>query len=91
MEGYITISKDGYYEFRSNNAMTIIVDEASVFDSDKPRPKFDNPDPLYLQKGLHRIKITSLQNTTSQMRIFLKEANGKETELLNQDFLHELK
>lgn len=89
MEGYITISKDGYYEFSSNHTMMIAVDGAAVFDSGKPYPKFDKPDPLYLQKGLHRIKITNHQNTTGQTHLFLKEANGKEVELPDQNFLHE--
>ncbi|MDQ7949775.1 MAG: family 20 glycosylhydrolase [Pedobacter sp.] len=58
LEGLIKIAEDGYYEFStSTKATEISIDGLRLFDSEKPYPRFDKADPVYLEKGYHKFKI----------------------------------
>jgi hexosaminidase len=88
-EGYVAIPKDGYYEFRSDQKqIQLTVAGVKVFDSEKPYPRFDKVDAIFLQKGNHSFKAELMQNPTNVTRIFIKDMNGKEVELSNGDYFH---
>jgi hexosaminidase len=87
-EGYVRIPKDGYYEFSADQAQLVItVAGAKVFDGEKPYPKFDKPDFLFLQEGYHPIKLEQ-SRLSGSIKLFLKESKGTKVELTGTYLYH---
>lgn len=74
IESMLKIEENGVYEFSSTNNFTrITIDGDVVFDSEKPYPKFDKPDPIFLQKGFHPVKISRYSIDKEELDYTLKK------------------